>query len=156
MQTVSSGKTRVCSNPCSCSTCSILEQISSLAFTYTTHNMRGPMFIQYGGTLEEATCLCAENHLLQWLLIFLHLSFPNLLYRAVSFPLFPSTLYVNIGQCSPGLHTFMFLNFIFSHLVWPFGWASANHGGITCAAHRHKKKAHIQAVGKIQTHNHNV
>jgi len=26
----------------------------------------------------------------------------------------------------------------------------------TCAAHRHKKKAHIQAVGKIQTHNHNV
>lgn len=61
MQTASSGRTRVCSNPCSCSTYSILEQISSLAFTYTTHSMRGPMFIQYGGTLEEAMCLCAEN-----------------------------------------------------------------------------------------------
>jgi hypothetical protein len=47
------------------------------------------MFIQYVGTLEEAMCLCAENHLLQWLLVFLHLSFPNLLYRSCQFSTIP-------------------------------------------------------------------
>ena len=84
MQTVSSGRTRVCSNPCSCSTYSILEQISSLAFTYTTHSMRGPMFIQYGGTLS-----LRRKYLVQWLLVFQNLSFPNLLYRSCQFSTFP-------------------------------------------------------------------
>jgi hypothetical protein len=115
------------------------------------------MFIQYGGTLEEATCLCAKNHLLQWLLVFLHLSFPNLLYRSCQFSTIPK-YFVCMLVLANAAHDFtlscfwiLFLDILYDPL--------AGDRPVTVelpVPHRHKKNAHIQAVGKIQTHNHNV
>jgi hypothetical protein len=130
---------------------SIWKQISSLALAYTTYIIRGPTFIQYGGIFEESMYVFVQKIICYNDYLFLYMfSFPNLLYRTCTL-----SVWQHWPSC-PGLHFSMFLNFIFRHLVGPFGWRWANHNAFTCAAHRHKDSAHIQAVGKIQTHNRNV